>query len=113
MSINQNEFEAALKILKNYYGKLAREISTDIIQNKDSFESDDMAFNQAEDILEKHATKLYRLSTVFSNLRQFARTELPKGEQAIGKDEFRCFGCGAVIRRNQKECAICGWTWML
>jgi len=113
MSINPNEFETALKILKNYYSKLVREISTEIIQNRDSFENDDMVFKQAESILERHSAKLYQLSTVFSNLRQFLRTELPKGEQPAGKDEFRCFGCGAVIRRNQKECAVCGWTWML
>jgi hypothetical protein len=37
--------------------------------------------------------------------------EMPTGTEPFGKDEFRCLGCGGVIRREDKACRICGWSW--
>jgi len=88
MRINPNEFETALKILKNYYGKLAREISTDIIQNRDSFENDDVVFKQAEDILERHSAKLYLLSTVFRTCDNLSELNFPKASNLPEKMNF-------------------------
>jgi len=29
----------------------------------------------------------------------------------LDKDEFRCFGCGGVVHREDESCQACGWSW--
>jgi rRNA maturation endonuclease Nob1 len=29
----------------------------------------------------------------------------------LAKEEFRCFGCGGVIKATDQFCPICGWSW--
>lgn len=110
MSIPQNEFDGAQRILKKYYSALVKQMAEEIIEHREDFESSGFG-NQAEDIIEKYANQLNRLCPVFANLTQFAFREKPKGTEPLTKDEFRCFGCGGVIRREDERCGICGWSW--
>jgi hypothetical protein len=105
-----NEFDGAQRILQKYYRALVRQMAEEIIEHKEDFESPGFG-SQAESIIEKYANKLDRLCPVSSNLRQFAFREKPQGEEPLTKDDFRCFSCGGVIRRNENSCRICGWTW--
>lgn len=105
----QNEFDGAQRILKKYYRALVKRMADEIIEHKEDFESSGFG-GQAEDILEKYGLQLHRLCIVFSNLHQFA-SEKPEGKEPLGKDDFRCFGCGGVIRRQDEACPLCGWTW--
>jgi hypothetical protein len=110
MSTPENEFDGAQRILKKYYHALMKRMAEEIIEHKDDFESTGFG-NQADEIVEKYALQLQRLCPVFSNLNQFAFREKPRGTEALGKDDFRCFGCGGVIRRGDDRCRLCGWTW--
>jgi hypothetical protein len=91
MNMPQNEFDGAQRILKKYYRELVKRM--------------------AEEIIEKYALQLHRLCPVFSNLSQFAFREKPKGTEPLGRDEFRCFGCGGVIHREDDSCRSCGLSW--
>jgi len=110
MSTPQDEFDAAQRILKQYYRGLVKRMAEEIIEHKEDFESPGFG-SQAEEIIEKYALQLHRLCPVYSNLSQFARREKPRGKEPLGKDEFRCFECGAVIRREDESCRLCGWSW--
>ena len=110
MAIPSNEFEGAQRILKKYYGELMKSMAVEIIENKEDFESSGFG-SKADEIIEKYALQLHRLCPVFSNLAQFAFREKPHGTEPLGKDDFRCFGCGGVIRREDQCCQICGWSW--
>jgi hypothetical protein len=46
-----------------------------------------------------------------SHLSRFAPNGKPDGERPSGKVEFRCFGCGEVIKKDDEVCSSCGWTW--
>jgi len=110
MSTPQSEFDGAQRILKKYYRELVKRMAEEIIEHKEDFESPGFG-SQADEIIEKYALQLHRLCPVFSNLSQFAFRKKPKGTEPLGKDEFRCFGCGGVIRREDESCRICGWSW--
>ena len=110
MSTPQDEFDGAQRILKKYCGELVKQMAQEIIAHKEDFESPGFG-NEADEIIEKYAIKLNRVCPVFSNLSWFAFREKPNGTEPLGKDEFRCFGCGSVIRREDESCRVCGWTW--
>lgn len=112
MSTPQNEFDGAQRILKKYYRELMKQMAEEIIGHREDFESPGFG-SQAQDIIEKYALKLHRLCPVFTNLNQFAFRDLPEGKHPIGKDEFRCFKCGGVIRQGDGACQLCGWSWKL
>jgi len=106
----QNEFDAAQRILKKYYRELVTRMAEEIIEHKEDFESPGFG-SHADEIIEKYAIQLNRLCPVFSNLGQFAFREKPKGSEPLGKEDFRCFGCGGVIAPEDQVCRACGWTW--
>jgi hypothetical protein len=106
----KNEFDGAQRILKKYYRNLVKQMADEIIEHREDFESPGFG-SRADEIVEKYALQLHRLCPVFSNLGQFAFREKPNGTEPLGKDEFRCFGCGGVIRREDEMCRICGWSW--
>lgn len=81
----------------------------DIIRNADEFDKE--AFGNGDEIIEKHYWKIHRLACLYANLRQYGANEKPKGTQPLGPDDFRCFGCGHVIKREDNQCSLCGWTW--
>jgi hypothetical protein len=105
-----NEFDGAQRILKKYYRELMKRMAVEIIEHKEDFESPGFG-SSADEIIEKYALQLQRLCPVFSNLAQFAFREKPHGTGPLGKDEFRCFGCGGVIHSEDQSCRICGWSW--
>jgi len=70
-----------------------------------------LSYADADDLIERYSYRFSRLSTVYTNLARFVSSETPRGQQPLGKDEFRCFGCGGVIRREDADCGLCGWTW--
>jgi hypothetical protein len=70
------------------------------------------AFGGADEIIDKHYTRVHQLTSLFCNLRQFAAGDKPKGTEPLGRDDFRCFGCGHIIKLEDTQCQLCGWTWM-
>jgi hypothetical protein len=109
MSISpKNEFEGAQRILWRYYERVVREMAEDIIKNTEDFEE---PFGDADSILEKHYCRLSRIGCAYAYLRSLASKEKPEGAKPLAKDEFRCFGCGGVIKADDISCKLCGWTW--
>jgi hypothetical protein len=110
MSMPENEFDGAQIVLRKYYRELVRRMAEDILEHREDFEAPGFA-GQAEDILEKYSQQLCRFGTVYSNMKGFVSREKPKGKEPLGKDEFRCFGCGSVIGPKDESCQKCGWSW--
>jgi hypothetical protein len=102
------EIEQAVKLLRGYYKKLAEEVAHDLVEHAEDF---DTGFGQADTLLERHSRRLCELSNVFAHLVRFAPTKKPQGKEPLGENEFRCFGCGDVIREDDVCCTHCGWTW--
>jgi len=110
MSAPENEHQEALSILNKHYALLAKQMAAEIIEHREDFES--LGFgSQADDIIEKHARHIQQLGSVYSILRWKAYRKLPEAKDPLGKYEFRCFGCGGVIKTNEEACSICGWRW--
>ena len=97
-------------VLQGYYRKLADEIAEDILDHADDFDSSS-SFGKAETLLERHSRGLCSLSQVFGHLSRFTPKKKPPCTEPLGKDEFRCFGCGGVIKHDNGACMTCGWTW--
>jgi hypothetical protein len=108
-SLSSHEFEKARKILWRYYDTIMEQAAEDIVKNAEEFEKG--TFGNADDIIDKHHCRIARLAGVYANLRGYASREKPKSTQPLGRDEFRCFGCGHVIKREDDKCVLCGWTW--
>ena len=66
---------------------------------------------QKDNLIDEHYNRLYRLVCLYCTLRSHAVKEKPKGDAPLAKSEFRCFGCGGVIKQEDDSCRICGWTW--
>jgi len=105
----QNEFEGADQILRRYYKHLVKEIAEDIIQHREDFEGG--GFTGVDELIEKHSDRLCRLNQVHWHVHRFAQPKKPVGTEPLAKNEFRCFGCGGVIRAEEERCRLCGWTW--
>lgn len=99
----------ATDILQGYYRRLAEEIAEDIIRHESDFASS--GFSEAESILDRHSRRLCDLSQVFHHLARHTRGPKPEAGGPLQKHEFRCFGCGGVIRPEDEVCPSCGWTW--
>jgi hypothetical protein len=110
MATPQNEYHKALRVLNDYYTVLARQMAEEIVEHKEDFESPGFG-GQAEGIIEKYAQHIQEVGSVYSFLRWKAHRERPEGKTPLGKYDFRCFGCGGVIRSSEDYCQICGWTW--
>jgi hypothetical protein len=104
----ENEFHGALKILRGYYERLMKEMAEDVIKHADDF---DGPFGNPDNLIDEHYNRLYRLTSLYCTLRNYAVKEKPKGDAPLGKNEFRCFGCGGVIKQEDDSCNLCGWTW--
>ena len=104
------KIQRAANILRNYYRKLAEEISQDVLDHADDF--DTSAFGETDTLLERHSRRLCDLSQVFAHLQRFVPKKKPEGKEPLGKGEFRCFGCGGVIKEHDEACGSCGWSWM-
>ncbi len=105
----KKEFHDALRVLNRYYAEIAGRMADEIIEHAEDFESP--GFGQAELVIEKYSRWLYELGSVYGFLRWAAFRQKPQGKEPLGQDEFRCFGCGAVIRKEDQTCRVCGWTW--
>src|SRR5262245_57581324 len=103
----QNELEGAQRILRRYYERAVRQLAEDIIKNTEDFEQ---LYGNAESILDKHYCRLSRIGCTYAYLRSLA-SDKPKGTEPLAKSEFRCFGCGGVIKQHDISCQLCGWTW--
>ena len=101
----------AMNVLRGYYRILAEDIAQDIIDHEADFGS--AGFSEADNLLERHSRRLCDLSQVFHHLCRYAPEKKPVGKEPLGKNEFRCFGCGGVIGEKDEACATCGWTWKL
>ena len=105
----QNEFEGACGILKEYHRTLVQQLADEIVQKGDYFTL--LPLGDADDLIERYSWRFSRLSTVYTNLARFVSSEKPQGNEPLGRDDFRCFSCGGVIRRDDTDCNLCGWTW--
>ena len=110
MSIPETDIQKALVVLNDYYMLLAEKMAAEIVEHRQDFESPGFG-SQADDIIEKHARHIQQLGSVYSVLRWKAQRKKPAGKLPLGKDEFRCFGCGGVIKADEEACSICGWSW--
>jgi len=90
--------------------QLGKKDCNEIIEHREDFDSPGFG-SQAVEIIEKHACHLSQLGTVYSILRWKSFQKKPEDKVPLGKNEFRCFGCGGVILSNEEACSICGWTW--
>ena len=111
MNIPQRKLDEAHKVLKVYYRDLVHRMAEEILENKEAFESDEFS-NKADDLLEKYSKRFYAVCMTYSNLSQFVNRIKPYGTEPISKNEFRCFACGSVIRREDESCRVCGWRWV-
>jgi hypothetical protein len=109
MSDPKSEIREALTVLNSYYGVLAKELAVEIIAHKADFES--ASLGQTQSIVEKYARLANRVSIIYDVLRYEAPYTKPQGKETLARNEFRCFGCGAVINENDTACQLCGWTW--
>lgn len=110
MSATENEHQQALNILNKHYAILAKQMAEEIVAHQEDFESPGFG-SQADEIIEKHARHIQQLGSVYSILRWKAHRKKPEGKEPLGKYDFRCFGCGGVIKSTEEACSICGWTW--
>jgi rubrerythrin len=101
----------ATYILQGYYRRLAEEIAQDIIRHESDFVSS--GFSEADSVLDRHSRRLWDLSQVFHHLARYTRGPKPEARGPLQRHEFRCFGCGGVIRPEDEACPSCGWTWRL
>ncbi len=110
MSEPENEYQNALKVLNRYYTVLAEKIAGEVIEHREDFESPGYG-SRAEDIIDRHARTIQELGFVYAILRWKAYPKKPEGKEPLGKNDFRCFGCGGVIHPNEEACLKCGWKW--
>src|SRR5437879_3184869 len=101
----------AMNVLRTYYRKLAEDIAQDVIDHEADFSSP--GFGEAENLMERQSRRLCDLSQVFHHLSRYAPSKKPVGKEPLAKNEFRCFGCGGVVREKDEACTTCGWTWKL
>lgn len=107
--VPQRKFERALRLVGRHYKTVMDELAEEVIEQEEEFGKG--RFGRADEIIEKYYHRLQPICTVYTNLRNVGGAENPKGEEALSKEQFRCFGCGGVIEANEQECRKCRWTW--
>jgi hypothetical protein len=110
MSKSENEVHEALKLMNGYYNTLTGRMAEEIMENREDFESPGFG-SRADDVVEKYARHIDQLGTVYRLLRWKAYRKKPEGREPLGKYDFRCFGCGGVIRSTDEACTVCGCRW--
>jgi len=108
-TLPQDEFDGALRILRRYYGEMMQEFAEEVIENADEFKKG--KFGKGDALLERQSDRLRPLCSIFANLHAFGAKMKPEGTAPLSKEEFRRFGCGGVIGREDNACRLCGWTW--
>ena len=104
-----DKIRRAINILRRRYRSLAEEIAQDILDHAEEFESS--PYTQADSIIDHHSRRLGQLGRVLDYLQRSVPRQKPAATKPLGKDEFRCFGCGEVFRQDDQICRTCGWTW--
>ena len=95
--------------LYRYYTAMLERLGQEVSEHAEEFESPDSEV--ADAIVQMYARRLRDLRSLHSALRWKAFRTNPQGMEPLGKDQFRCFGCGGVIRLGDEMCPTCGWTW--
>jgi rubrerythrin len=109
MSDSKIAIREAMTVLNSYYSVLAKEMADEIIAHKADFES--AGLGQAESIVERYAKHAQRVNVLYGILRYESAYTKPEGREPLARNEFRCFGCGEVIKEDDTACPLCGWTW--
>jgi hypothetical protein len=104
-----NEFAKALAILNRYYRAVVVQLAEDVVQNEEQFESP--LLGNAETIIEKYSLPLTTIAQVHEILRAMGEAISREKIVQLGEDEYLCFGCRALLRKEQGACPKCGWSW--
>ena len=104
----------ALEIIEGFHRAQAEELAEDIIENEDNFYLG--GFGAGNDILDKYYARFHRIELAKCALRKASREfrrdiKMRNKDVKLKEDEFLCFACRNIVRRNDQECSECGFTW--
>src|SRR6267142_1514262 len=98
------QIEEAFQILGKYERALTEKMASEIVERREDFESPFVG--GAETLIDKYYHLLACLCRVRSGL--YAYSPGDQKQRPLGKDEFRCFRCRAIIRVDDDSCPQCG-----
>ena len=106
----ENEFAEALKISKGYYRAIVPELASEIIEHRDDFVNPFLG-GEAEMVIEKYGRRLQDLCRVYTDVSFFGEVIHKEKIAQLKEDEFLCFSCRNIVRKEEHKCSKCGWTW--
>jgi hypothetical protein len=104
-----NEFYDVLRVLNNYYRSLVIGIAEEVRENRDQFDAPFLA--NAEAIFEKYARLLQDFGIVYNALDTVGVAIYREKLTVLDENEYVCFSCRSILRKGQKSCPQCGWSW--
>jgi hypothetical protein len=108
--VDEKQMLEALRVLNQYYTRLAREASAEILEAEQTFEEG--STSSVRVIVDKYAAQLGQVGSIYHLLKWKApMMRKPEGLLPLARTQFRCFACGGVIEAKDTQCRICGWTW--
>jgi hypothetical protein len=104
-----NEFSDAIAILNRYYRAMVVQLAEDVVSNEGEFATPFLG--NAESILEKYARPLVDLGQLHQILSVVGESIFQEKIAHLREDEFLCFGCRSIVRKEHLACPKCGWSW--
>lgn len=104
-----NEFLEALTILNRYYRSMVIQLAEEVVENEREF--DVPLLGNAESLVEKYAQPLNNLAALHETLKLVGAALFAEKITRLREDEYLCFGCRAIVRKVERSCPKCGWTW--
>jgi hypothetical protein len=105
----ENEYAELLKVLDHYYRDLVEGLAAEITEKAEDFASP--FIGNAESLLEKYALPLHHLSTIYPALQRVGAELAEEKSVRLQNDEYLCFQCRSIFRKEDLVCPECGWTW--
>ena len=107
--MSESKREQARQILAKYHAALKERMFNDVIDHAAEFENPFPT--TAEDLILRYGAQYHYFCALYSACRPPLPDKKPAGKEPLGKEDFRCFSCGGVIRPKDEACQTCGWTW--
>lgn len=104
-----NQFSEALAILNRYYREMATRLAEEVVENEAEFAPPFLG--EAESLVEKYVAPLHNLGAAHEILRVVGEAIFREKAAQLGPEDYLCFGCRTVMRKDQNECPKCGWSW--